>query len=385
MKIVSVATHILEHRLDVAFESASARFDARQHLLVEIRCDTGLVGWGECLGPVTLNRASVEAYAPLLIGRDPRETEVLWQRLYHTFRDQGQRGTAITALSGIDIALWDIKGKAFGVPISLLLGGRVRESVAAYATGAFRRDGVDRVQDNAEEAAGHVANGFRAVKIKIGFGLDDDLAVIEAVRAAIGPNTRLMIDANHGYDAIEAIALGNEAARFGIDWFEEPVVPEHLEAYTQVRARQPIPVAGGETWHGRYGFQTPLALGCVDIVQPDICGVGGFTEIRRVIDQADLANVRVIPHVWGTAVQIAASLHVLAALLPAPPRPTPRPPLLEFDRTENPFRQAVVRDPIEAVDGIVAVPHGDGLGIEVTPSVFAEFKPREIEQTREIA
>jgi D-galactarolactone cycloisomerase len=153
MTIVAVHTHLLEHRLETAFESASMRFDRRQHLLVEIICADGTVGWGECLGPARANRAVVETYANWLLGMNPLETEKIWAVLYNALRDQGQRGLAITALSGIDVALWDIKGKHFGVPVSTLLGGRFRESVRAYATGAFKRDGVDRASDNAEEAA----------------------------------------------------------------------------------------------------------------------------------------------------------------------------------------------------------------------------------------
>ena len=132
MKITEVHTHLLEHRLDTAFESASMRFDRRQHILVEIVCDDGTTGWGECLGPALPNAAVVKAYAGRLIGRDPLATEILWQELYNLFRDQGQRGLTVTALSGIDVALWDIKGKHFGVPVSVLLGGRLRERVRAY-------------------------------------------------------------------------------------------------------------------------------------------------------------------------------------------------------------------------------------------------------------
>ena len=205
----------------------------------------------------------------------------LWSELYNLLRDQGQRGLTITALSGIDIALWDIKGKHFGVPISLLLGGRFRESVRAYATGSFRKDGVDRVADVSQEVASYRKQGFHAVKIKIGFDVDEDLRVIEAVRSVIGPDMRLMIDANHGYDALEACEVGRAAASLGVDWFEEPVVPEQLDAYRAVRAGQPIPVAGGETWHGRYGVREVLETRAVDIIQPDICGSGGFSEVRR--------------------------------------------------------------------------------------------------------
>lgn len=374
MKIVAVHTHLLEYRLPVPFESASMRFDRRAHLLVEIVCDDGTTGWGECLGPARPNAAVVAAYAGRLIGADPLETEKLWAVLYNISRDQGQRGLSITALSGIDIALWDIKGKHFGVPVSTLLGGRFRNTVRAYATGSFKRDGVDRVEDNALETEAHAKAGFHAVKIKIGFDVEEDLRVIRAVREAIGPDTRLMIDANHGYDVIEAVTLGRRAAEYGIDWFEEPVVPEQLGAYRAVRSGQTIPVAGGETWHTRWGMQEPIESRAVDIIQPDLCGVGGFTEARRVADMAALHGIRVVPHVWGTAVQIAAALQFMASMVPNPVRVNPIEPILEFDRTDNPFRQAVVKTPIEHKAGIVTIPDGPGLGIEINRDALAEFR-----------
>lgn len=373
MKIDAVRTHILDHKLDHVFESASMRFDRRQHCLVEITCEDGTVGWGECLGPAGPNAAVVAAYARALVGRDPLETERIWIDLYNLLRDQGQRGLTVTALSGIDIALWDIKGRHFGAPVSTLLGGRFRESVRAYATGGFRKVGVDRVADLAAETAGYAKEGFHAVKIKIGFGVDEDLKVIAAVREAIGTDTRLMIDANHGYDVLEAVELGRKAERYGIDWFEEPVLPEQLDAYCAVRAGQPIPVAGGETWHGRYGTRDPLARRAVDILQPDICGTGGFSEMRRIADMAAMAGVRLVPHVWGTGVALAAGLQFMAALPPNPPRPDPIDPILEFDRTTNPFRQAVLTTPIEHVGGIVAIPAGPGLGIEVDRAALTKY------------
>jgi len=373
MRIEAVRTHILDHRLDQPFESASMRFNRRQHCLVEIICENGTVGWGECLGPAAPNAAVVKAYASALVGRNPLETERIWIELYNLLRDQGQRGLAITALSGIDIALWDIKGKHFGAPISLLLGGRFRESVRAYATGFFRKDGPDRASDVAQEAAGYVREGFHAVKIKIGFGVEEDLRAIEALREALGPDVRLMIDANHGYDVLEAVELGNRAAACGIDWFEEPVLPEQLGAYRAVREGQPIPVAGGETWHGRYGMLEPLATRAVDIIQPDICGTGGFTEMRRVADLAAIHAIRCVPHVWGTGVAIAAGLQFMAALPPNPPRRDPIEPILEFDRTHNPFRQAALTRPIEHEGGVESIPDGPGLGMEVNRSALEEF------------
>jgi D-galactarolactone cycloisomerase len=375
--IVAVHTHLLEHRLEVPFESASMRFDRRSHVLVEVVCADGTTGWGECLGPAGPNAAVVAAYANWLVGMDALETEKIWITLYNALRDQGQRGLAVTALSGIDIALWDIKGRHFGVPVSTLLGGRFRESVRAYATGSFKRDGVDRVSDNAEEMARHRAAGFHACKIKIGFGVDEDLRVIRAVREAIGPDMRLMIDANHGYDVIEAVTVGNAAAELGIDWFEEPVLPELLGAYRDVRARQPIPVAGGETWHARWGMKEPLETRAVDILQPDLAGCGGFSEGKKIMDLAALHGVRIVPHVWGTGVQIAAALQFMAAMVPNPMRVNPIEPILEFDRTDNPFRQAVLTAPIEHVGGVVAIPDAPGLGIEINRDALREFAPKE--------
>lgn len=373
MKIEAVRTHLLDYKLGHAFESASMRFDRRIHCLVEIICDDGTVGWGECLGPARPNAAVVAAYAPYLIGRDPLDIEVIWHELYNLLRDQGQRGLTVTALSGIDIALWDIKGKRFGTSISRLLGGRFRESVKAYATGSFRKDGVEPVADVAAEVAGYAKQGFHAVKIKIGFDVAEDIAVIRAAREAVGPDVRIMIDANHGYDALEAIEVGNALAPLGIDWFEEPVVPEQLDAYRAVRAGQPIPVAGGETWHGRYGMRAPLESRAVDILQPDLAGTGGFSETKRIIDLASLYGVRVVPHVWGTGVAIAAALQLMASLTPDPARRNPRPPILEFDRTENPYRQAVLTSPLDHVDGVVQIPDGPGLGIEVNRAALEQY------------
>ena len=374
MKIVAVRTHLLEHRLETPFESASMRFDRRAHVLVEIECDDGTVGWGECLGPARPNAAIVAAYAGWLIGRDPRETEKLWATLYNALRDQGQCGLTITALSGIDIALWDIKGKHYGAPISMLIGGRWRESVRAYATGSFKRDGVDRIADHAADMAERQAQGVHACKIKIGFGVEEDLNVIRAVREAIGSDMRLMIDANHGYTVPEAIRLGKAAAQYDIDWFEEPVVPEQLSAYREVRAGQPIPVAGGETWHTRWGMWPAIESRAVDILQPDLCGCGGFSETMKIASLATLHGIRVVPHVWGTGVQIAAALQFMAAMVPDPVRVAPVEPILEFDRTHNPFRQAVLQKPLEAVNGVVAIPDAPGLGIEINRAALAEFR-----------
>lgn len=375
MLITDVRTHLLHHDMEEPFESAFSRFDSRRHLLVEIVCDNGLVGWGECLGPADINAAVVAMMKPLLLGKNALDIEPIWLELYNQFRDQGQRGTTITAISGIDIALWDLSGKYFDTPIYQLLGGAYRKEIPAYATGGFRMVGKDRVVSLVEETRGYVEAGFKALKIKIGFGIETDLAAIAAVRNQIGPDITLMIDANHGYDATDAIKVGRLAAQYDIDWFEEPVVPEALQNYRDIRHRQPIPVAGGETWHTRWGISQALQQQAVDIIQPDVCGVGGLTEAKKIITLADIHQVRLVPHVWGTNVAMAAALHFHAIIPPTPPAHEARSPHFEFDQTHNPFRNAIVAEPIEHHQGIIKVPEGPGLGIEIIPEALAQFKP----------
>ena len=293
--------------------------------------------------------------------------------LYDKFRDQGQRGLTITALSGVDVALWDIKGKHFDAPAHVLMGGPVRKEVRAYATGTYRRGNADPLGYIVDEVKGYAREGFPAVKLKIGFGVAEDAALIRACRDAVGPKVGLMLDANHGYDVSEAIELGRRVAQCDIGWFEEPVVPEDLVGYAEVRHGQPIPVAGGETWFTRWNFRDVLMGRAVDIIQPDICAVGGLSEAKKVADMAAAFGVRCVPHVWGTGVGLATALQLLAVLPHNPPRHTPVEPMLEFDRSEHPFRQAVLTAPIEHVGGTVRVPEGPGLGITVDRAALQRF------------
>ena len=171
-----------------------------------------------------------------LIGENPLRTDFLWQSIYARLRDHGQKGVVVEGLSGVDIALWDIKGKRFGVPVHQLLGGAFRTEVQAYATGLYRQKSGDPLRYLAEEAAGYVAEGFKAVKLKVGFGVEEDAAVTCAVRFAIGADVALMVDANHAYDAVSAIRLGRKIEEYDIGWFEEPVPPEDLAGYRAVKA-----------------------------------------------------------------------------------------------------------------------------------------------------
>jgi D-galactarolactone cycloisomerase len=374
MIIRNIRTHILAAPLSQPFAYARAWYDTRTAMLVEIETDSGLVGWGECYGPARVNSAVVKDIAPWLIGEDPLRTDHLWQSVYARLRDHGQKGVVIQGLSGIDIALWDIKGKHFGVPAHRLLGGPLRTEVRAYATGLYRRKSGDPGKYLAEEAASYVAEGFGAVKLKVGFGIEEDAAMARAVRAAIGRDVALMVDANHAYDAVAAIRLGRMIEELDIGWFEEPVLPEDIAGYRAVKAAITIPVAGGECEFTRFGFRDLLASRAIDIVQPDTCAAGGLSECKKIADMAEAFSVRYNPHVWGTGIAIAASLQLLA-MLPShtPTSLAPVEPMLEFDRTEHPIRQSILVTPIEHIGGVVRVPEGPGLGIEVDRKALARF------------
>ncbi len=374
MKIAEVNVHVLEAKLSQPFHWSFNRTETRGACIVEIIAENGLTGWGECYGPARLNAAIVAAFRPYLIGVDPLNTELIWQTLYNQFRDTGQKGLSVTALSGVDIALWDLKGRILEQPVHTLMGGSIRTDVAAYATGTYRREHGDPLAYITEEVGGYVREGFGAVKLKIGFGVEEDLALVAAVRDAIGVRTRLMLDANHGFDALEAIRLGGRAERFDIDWFKEPVVPDDLNSYIEVRRRQPIPVAGGECEYTRWGFREELTRGAMDIIQPDTCATGGLSEAKKIADMAVAFGVRYVPHVWGTGIGLAAALNLLAVLPHSPPRYKAREPLLEFDRSEHPFRQEILRQKIEHVAGRVTIPDAPGLGIEINRAALEQFK-----------
>jgi D-galactarolactone cycloisomerase len=227
MKIVAIKAYPLGCQLREPFSYSQRWFQGRGALVVRVSTDEGLEGWGEVFchdGWPAVVALLEQVYAPLVIGTDALAREVVWDRCYNWTRDYGQKGLTTAALSGLDIALWDIAGKATGLPIYKLLGGAFRNTVQAYATGLYRTQrSIEDPAPLAEEAAGYVAQGFKAVKLKIGYGVRADLRNLKAVRAAIGDDIGLMVDANHAYDAATAIHLGRQMEPLGLSWFEKPL------------------------------------------------------------------------------------------------------------------------------------------------------------------
>jgi D-galactarolactone cycloisomerase len=374
MKIRDIRTHVLDAPLAEPFAYSQAWYERRGAMLVEIVGEDGNSGWGEAFGPARLTAPIVEFYGSMLIGEDALATEAIWQTLYNRLRDHGQKGLAIEALSAVDIALWDLKGRHLGLPVHRLMGGPLRRRVEAYATGFYRKRSGDPMRYLLDEAEQRVAAGFRAIKLKLGFGIDSDIALCRAVRKAVGDRIAVMVDANHAYDALAAIRVGRAIEALDIAWFEEPVPPEDLAGYREVKAALTIPIAGGEAEFTRWGFRGVLAERAIDIIQPDVCAAGGLSECKKIADMASAFGVRCNPHVWGTGVALAASLQLLAVLPHNPPGLHPLEPLLEFDQSEHPVRMAVLREPIVQRDGWVAVPDGPGLGIEIDRDALDRFR-----------
>ncbi len=377
MKVTDVVCHLLQSKVDKPFTSARGwTYATRSSCVVEIRTDDGVTGWGECYGPAAVAKAAIDTQlASRVKGRDPFDVEVIWDDLYNRVKDYGLTGITIAAISGIDIALWDIMGRATGKPVHKLIGGACRDRLVPYATGLYFIDMARLTEEAVEEAQGYVAQGFRAIKMKIGLGdLKKDLERVAAVRRAIGPDIRLAVDANHCFSVPNAIRLGRMLEEHDILWFEEPISPEDHDGYVEVTRALDMAVAGGENDFTRWGFRDLIARKAMDIVQPDLCAAGGFSECRKIAALASAFGVECVPHAWGSAIGLAATIQFLAALPDQPPAFRPMPPMLEFEQTPNPLRDQLAREPIVQREGVVAVPRGPGLGIEIDRAVLERYK-----------
>jgi D-galactarolactone cycloisomerase len=373
MKITAIKTYVLKHPMTRPTGPANFYFRVRTALIIRIESDTGHVGWGETVALAGLKSIIDDQYAPLLIGRDPREHRSIWRDLW------GQNFGNGVALGGVDIALDDLRGKVLGVPVAELHGGRLRERVPVYASAMNYIEGMDPLDYYPKEAAELLQQGFRAMKMRIGGQpLRKDLAAIEAVRAVVGPEVKLMADGNGAYSLGSAIEMGRQLERLGFYWFEEPLpqrTPDY-SGYEVLNAKLDIPIAAGEglTWRG--GFKEAITRRVMTIVQPDVALTGGITEALFVAELARLWGIQCMPHTWAGGIVIAASVHYLSLLPDASWGRHTETPMLEFDRVENPFRDELFVRAIEIKDGFATVPRLPGLGIEVDEDRLAFYVKR---------
>ena len=362
MKITGIETIALRGSTPKSGWTAETPPSENLHTLVEVHTDTGLTG----LGSVATSRALVDAALDLLkphfVGESAIEPERVSEQLHQSTFWQGRGGSVTHAISGIDIALWDLLGKASGQPVGRLLGGYYRRRIKPYGSLLFEADDAAFIQ-TLESA---VSRGFRALKLGWGpFGRVDkrtDERLVKLARDTVGPDVELMVDAGgsdqfwpHGYKW--ALETARMLAAYDVVWFEEALPPDDLEGFIALRQNAPVPIAGGEVLTRRQSFISWIARGAFDIVQPDATKVGGLSETRRILWHACNHNVLLVTHGWNTAVGLAADLHLAAA------HPTAR--WVEYI-TPSPYIEDILTEPFHLDEnGLLTIPTTPGLGIEL--------------------
>lgn len=339
------------------------------HTLITVHTDESLVGLGSVFSNDQLVRAALAVLEPLYHGENALEPERVSEKLHqHTFW-LGRGGSITHAISGIDIALWDLLGQATGQPVGRLLGGRCRERVRPYASILMQQP-----EPLADELRTIKAKGFRAFKIGWGpFGQGDsklDEAIVGAAREAVGAESLLMVDAgasnafwSQGYKW--ALRTAGMLADYDVAWFEEPLRPDAMTDYVELRRRAPVPIAGGEVLTRRQSFQPWLQSGAFDIVQPDVTKVGGISEERRIAWLAQENGIRFIPHGWNTAVGLAADLQLASAF--------PDTDLVEY-LNGSPFIDEIALDGWHLdAEGMLPIPTLPGLGLKLNPEALAKY------------
>ena len=366
MKITDVKTVRLRATIPTEGQvfSRSGVRNTRSTTLVCVETDEGISGIGSCSGNGELIEVIVgKVLKPLLLGMDPTEIDDIWDTAYVRggHKEFGTRGIGVVALSGIDVALWDILGKVRGVPLYQLLGGKCRDKVPVYATALYPEEPAKV----AKRACGFADRGFHGVKIKVGFDLDQDIRIVHAVRRELGKDFIVMTDANQGYNLDVALKASDAFADCGAYWLEEPLFVEDIEGHAKLREKGRTPIAVGENLHMSYAFENFILRGAVDFIQPDVARAGGITEIRKIAALAARHDVPVSFHTWGDGVALAASVHLSAALRDCI--------VMELDYTYNPLREELLRKPFKVENGYLIPPEKPGLGIELNCEALQRY------------
>ena len=387
MKINSIKSHVLRYELDKELGYSQQYYKHRTAHLVEVQTDEGITGWGECFGPGNIalaNKYIVEkVIQPLIIGEDPINKEYIWHKVYNLLRDSGQKGMPIQALSGIDIALWDILAKKAKLPLYQLLGGKTNNKIPVYGYGMMlQKKTVEELCELFKKEANQIKEkNFKAMKMKVGLGPKDDLKLVSAVREAIGDNFKLMVDANHAYNKNDALYVGRGLDEMDIYWFEEPVAPEDYDSYKELKEKLKTNIAGGEAEFTKYGWNQLIKNSCIDIAQPEVCGLGGITEYLKISALAQANFIPIVNHVWGSALSVAVNLHLLTSLPDMPGGLFPTKSMLEFDTTEkNIFitdlaeEKFSILDQVKDKNGFASPLENIGIGINPKKDFIKEYE-----------
>jgi len=378
MKIVGIRSAGLRHGTPEGGWSNEIQPEDCVHTLIAVSTDDGITGWGSSFTNDLLVRGALHVLEPLYLGENPLEPSRVSEKLHANTFWMGRGGSITHAISGIDIAMWDILGKATGQPAGRLLGGRYRERVRPYASILMRDPPA-----LAEHLLSIRAQGFRAFKIGWGpFGRHNhalDEQIVRAAREAVGPSSLLMVDAGASdafwpQDYKWAIRTAHMLAQYDVYWFEEPLLPDNLQDYKLLRNNSLVPIAGGEVLTRRQSFTPWLQERAFDIVQPDATKVGGISEERRIACMAEDNGVRFIPHGWNTALGLASDLQLASAI-----RGTE---LVEY-LTGSPFIDDLVETPWKLdSDGVLAVPDGPGLGVSLNMDAVEKHTGERLWQAR---
>ncbi len=387
MKISSIKSHVLRYELDKELGYSQQYYKHRTAHLVEIETDEGITGWGECFGPGNIalaNKYIVEkVIQPLIIGEDPINKEYIWHKVYNLLRDSGQKGMPIQALSGIDIALWDILAKKAKMPLYQLLGGKTNSKIPVYGYGMMlQKKSVEELCELFKQEASQIKEkNYKAMKMKVGLGPKEDLKLVSAVREAIGDDFKLMVDANHAYNKNDAFYVGRGLDEMEIYWFEEPVAPEDYDGYKELKVKLKTNIAGGEAEFTKYGWNQLIKNNCIDIAQPEVCGLGGITEYLKVSALAQSNFIPIVNHVWGSALSVAVNLHLLTSLPDIPGGLFSTKSMLEFDTTEkNIFitdlaeEKFSILDQVKDKDGFASPLENIGIGINPKKDFIKEYE-----------
>ncbi len=351
--------------------------------LVVVTTDTGLQGFGEAKAAVGSSGVCASIVScienelkPILIGQDAGQISKLWEQMYNGTRDHyalkrgrtfpilGNRGLTISALSGIDMALWDLKGKALGVPVVDLLGGAMRDKMEAYASGGWAD--ADAIGD---QLLGYTSKGFKAIKMRVGVmdhTVNYSIERVKAARKALGPDIKIMADAHGTMNVPEAKRFCKGVEESNLYWFEEPISPDNKKGCAEVRASTYVPIAAGESEYTRFDMRELVDLRAVDVLQPDAAIIGGITETVRVANLAATYQIELAPHCWGSAFSFMAGVNVAFA--------SPAACIIEFSSGGNPMMFELVKEKIVAVDGFIERPTAAGLGMSVDWDFVKEYK-----------
>jgi D-galactarolactone cycloisomerase len=370
VKITSVKAHIVdtpipeEHRV----RSGAGYKLARQAAFVEIATDDGIRGYGPCsFGSASLDLASVASlcentFAPALVGEDPHRIERLWDKLYYgsIVRVHGYRSVGVAILSAIDIALWDLKGKALGAPIYQLLGGAFQDPVECYSSSVY----WDAPEGAAAQARAFLEAGFTRFKVKVGRDVENDIASLHAIREEVGYDVDMLVDANQCYTRHLALKVGRELEKLDVLLYEEPLAIDDVEGHAFLADRLDVRIATGENLYTRWDFVPFIEKQAVHVVQADASRCGGISEAKRIFDLAGAFHLHAIPHTFSDALTVAASLHLVAASSNAP--------LIEYDATYNPIQTGLVKNPLVPRESVIELPAGPGLGVEIDWNFVAD-------------